>query len=97
MKGQAQLPFVLCYDGQIDDANGEFVCGFKWDSFKEFNDNPKYKETARFFIKACNSHYTLLELAERALAYMTVEHDDFKAQVFIEDLSNAIEKAKGEA
>lgn len=41
-------PWTLSYDGQIDGNGGkEFVCAFQWDSFKEFNDNPKLKATAR--------------------------------------------------
>lgn len=43
-------PWKLCYDGQIDAADGSFVCSFRWDTVKEFNEG-KNAATARL-IKA---------------------------------------------
>ncbi|KKL77401.1 hypothetical protein LCGC14_2035220 [marine sediment metagenome] len=44
-------PWRLCYDGQIDGADGNFVCSFRWSSYKDFND-PENKATARLIAAA---------------------------------------------
>ena len=44
-------PWRLCYDGQIDGADGNFVCSFRWSSYKDFND-PENKATARLIAQA---------------------------------------------
>lgn len=31
-------PWTLCYDGQIDGPDGLKICGFSWDSYREFNE-----------------------------------------------------------
>ena len=55
-------PWSLCYDGQIDGANGDFVCSFRWSSYKDFNDSPQNKATARLIATAPE----LLEAAKQA-------------------------------
>jgi hypothetical protein len=52
MNQHIAAPWTLHYDGQIDGPNGETVCRFSWDSFKEFNDDPKAKATARLIVAA---------------------------------------------
>lgn len=45
-------PWTICYDGQIDGADGHSVCHFQWDSFKEFNDSPNNKANAHLIAAA---------------------------------------------
>ena len=55
-------PWRLCYDGQIDGADGNFVCSFRWSSYKDFND-PENKATARLIAQAPEM-YELLEMLD---------------------------------
>ena len=52
-------PWRLCYDGQIDGADGSFVCSFRWSSYKDFNE-PRNKANAHL-IAAAPEMYELLE------------------------------------
>jgi hypothetical protein len=47
----APAPWKICYDGQIDAADGSFVCAFRWDSSKEFSDGSN-AATARLIAAA---------------------------------------------
>lgn len=45
-------PWRICYDGQIDGADGRRICSFGWNSFREFNEDAEYKATARLLAAA---------------------------------------------
>lgn len=48
----APAPWLICYDGQIDAADGSLVCRFGWHSAKEFRDDTRDRHTARLIAAA---------------------------------------------
>lgn len=53
MSEYTRAPWILHYSGTIYGNNDEeVVCSFDWSSFKEFNDRPEYKATARLIAAA---------------------------------------------
>lgn len=67
-------PWVLCYDGQIDDAKGNRVCSFAWDNYRDFNTDPQVKATARL-IKAAPA---MLEALKLFLTWIPAQSPEFK-------------------
>ena len=75
-------PWSLCYDGQIDGANGEFICSFNWDSVQEFNGDSEAKANAR-----------LIAAAPELLAALQAMLDAFHEDPSERDTSAVIEAA----
>lgn len=78
-------PWRLCYDGQIDDEKGRYVCSFRWNSFREFNEGNN-ASTARL-IAAAPDLYEALEYAVRQAPELAT----------VPGISAALAKARGEA
>ncbi len=57
-------PWTICYDGQLDGPNGETICLFTWDSFKEFSE-PTNSANARLLAAAPDLLAALIDLVER--------------------------------
>lgn len=59
----AKTPWKICYDGQIDSSDGQFICSFRWESFNEFE---KRGQDAAFIVRAVNAHEELVEACATA-------------------------------
>ena len=66
----ARGPWSLCYDGQIDDADGSLVVRLPFDSYKEFNDQPeRVKANWRLMTRAPQLLEMLLEIKQHGLSW----------------------------
>jgi hypothetical protein len=84
-------PWKIYYSGQIGDADGRFVCGFRWDSYREFN-NGNNAATARL-IAAAPELLEALEACNEAMGYMS----DYDIPVNLPaKVAAAIKRARGE-
>lgn len=57
----AKTPWKICYDGQIDSSDGQFICSFRWESFNEFE---KHGQDAAFIVRAVNAYDNLVAALE---------------------------------
>lgn len=81
-------PWKLLYSGEVVAADGEYIVGFHWDSYKAFNDmTAEYKGNCRLIAAAPE----LLEACK--LARNAFERND---AIDWSILDAAIEKATGE-
>lgn len=85
-------PWTLCYDGQIDAADGSTVCRFQWNSFKEFSESDE-APTARLIAAAPELLAALESMLEDAGCF----EKHMQNRVVIEAARAAIAKATGAA
>lgn len=88
MSNFAPAPWRLCYDGQIDAADGTFVCRFKLDSFGKFTESNN-AATARLIAAAPD----LLEALKGLLEANVVPSTACKERPAYEAAIKAIVKA----
>lgn len=55
----AKTPWKICYDGQIDSSDGQFVCSFRWESFNEFE---KHGQDAAFIVRVANNYENMVAI-----------------------------------
>lgn len=46
-------PWHICYDGQINAKDGQFIAGFRWDSYKDFLDRGQDARRIIACVNAC--------------------------------------------
>ena len=91
----AKTPWKICYDGQIDSSDGQFVCSFRWESFNEFE---KHGQDAAFIVRAVNAHKELVEALARCekIVALQAEDDIFgNAKSLLNQIQSALAKARG--
>lgn len=92
-------PWTICYDGQIDSKDGEFICSFRWDSFKEFNDGNN-AANARLIAAAPDMERELMSYQAIAMALddCTMEADEVLQNILsLYHNRMAIAKARGQS
>lgn len=88
MNEYAKTPWTLCYDGQIDSADGHAVCRFSWDSYNEFMQGNK-AATARLIRSAPELLAALREVLDIMLQNGVEDCDMYRdAEALIEKLDN---------
>jgi len=91
-------PWKLCYDGQLDGADGSRVLGFDWDSYKEFNDRSDREKANDRLIAARPELLEALRdlLAEASGGTKSCGHD-FTCVCAFDKARAAVRKATGGA
>lgn len=91
-------PWTLCYDGQIDGSKGTFICSFKWDCYKDFNENKELKANAQL-IKMAPEMLEALDNLNCLLTELNADGklpNNKKLNLLIREAFDVSEKAKGE-
>lgn len=88
----------ICYDGQIDGANGTCVCIFNWDSFKEFNEDEEIKATAKIIKLSRSFPFAEMEdalknkvmVSKNGIAFTKLDNDN--AITWLSDIEKEIRR-----
>lgn len=95
-------PWSLYYDGTIyGNKDEEVVCSFDWSSFKEFNDSPRLKATARLIAAAPELLERVKEmhkeLCDACCPKLWTGHGPRPHESLCSETAELIDKAEGKA
>lgn len=84
--------WILAFDGSIHSKSGKFICGFRWDSYKEFTEGNN-AEVAHLIAAAPDLLKALEAVIDLVGGQMDMDMGYFEE---VRDARAAIAKAKGQ-